>query len=77
MPPPEGDPQHPRFMLLVLPPACIRQRDLRQISSLLPLMCAQTSLVWDPVVLVNDSSEVRYGVLERDVGADCAGRWGR
>eukprot|EP00972_Heterocapsa_arctica_P017805 2630365-Heterocapsa_arctica.AAC.1 len=40
-------------------------------------MCAQTSLLWDPTVLVSDSSEVGFGVLERNVGSECAGRWGR
>ena len=57
--------------------ACIVARELRQFSALLPLVCAFTNLAWSPVASISDSSSYGYAILEKDVGCEVSGRWGR
>ena len=52
-------------------------RELRQIVSLLPLICTNTSLPWDPITTVSDASDEGFAVLERNVGSDICGKRGR
>ncbi|CAE7949002.1 unnamed protein product [Symbiodinium sp. KB8] len=58
------------------------QQEILQASSLLPLMCTSLDLPWSPTVMATDSSEVGYGVCERqlecgevaNIGRTC-GQW--
>lgn len=43
------------------------QQEILQASSLLPLMCTSLDLPWSPTVMATDSSEVGYGVCERQL----------
>ena len=52
-------------------------RELRQVSALLLLVCAFTNLAWNPVASIFGSSSYGYATLEKNVGCEVSGRWGR
>ena len=51
--------------------------EILQASSILPMICASLDLPWSPTVIATDSSEVGYGVCERQlesIEVACVGR---
>ena len=53
------------------------RRELRQVASILPLICCKLGLPWSDDVYVRDSSSEGYAVLKRTLPHDIICNWGR